>query len=349
MADAWCPVNPKGGTIFGYESVTSIAAIDPPVDLAVIVIRPDAILDAAKEAADRGIRNLLILPGGFAEAGPIGVQRNEELTEACRGARPHGRRAELRRHHPSRSGLALRRHLPARPAARRRGGREQWPCLHLPVRRARRGDHRQGQCARPAAHLGRVGRQRRASRCRGLPRLAGRAAGDRRGAALHRIDRGPRTLPPRGARRGGPQTGDRPVRRPHRDRRAGGVSAYRRRRQRRRRDRRLLRFLRHRPGREPAPAAGRRQGVRPLPAGAGQPGADPVQFRRSGRAVRRPRLARGPGARRACRPPLPRFCASSCRRKPRSPTRSTFWPTPARIASASPSRRRWPMPPRPTT
>jgi hypothetical protein len=45
------PVNPKGGTIFGYESVTSIGASDPPVDLAVIVIRPDAILDAAKEAA----------------------------------------------------------------------------------------------------------------------------------------------------------------------------------------------------------------------------------------------------------------------------------------------------------
>ena len=73
------PVNPKGGTIFGYESVTAISAIDPPVDLAVIVIRPDAILDAVKEAADRGIRNLLILPGGFAEAGPTGVKRNEEL------------------------------------------------------------------------------------------------------------------------------------------------------------------------------------------------------------------------------------------------------------------------------
>src|SRR5947207_4253926 len=73
------PVNPKGGTIFGYESVTSIAAIDPTVDLAVIVIRPDAILDAMKEAADRGITNLLILPGGFAEAGPAGVARNEAL------------------------------------------------------------------------------------------------------------------------------------------------------------------------------------------------------------------------------------------------------------------------------
>src|SRR5258708_20488017 len=73
------PVNPKGGTIFGYESVTAIGAIEPPVDLAVIVIRPDAILAAVKEAADRGITNLLILPGGFAEAGPTGVQRNEEL------------------------------------------------------------------------------------------------------------------------------------------------------------------------------------------------------------------------------------------------------------------------------
>jgi acetyltransferase len=73
------PVNPRGGPIFGYESVSSIAAIDPPVDLAVMVIRPDAIIDAVGEAADRGIRNLLILPGGFAEAGRSGIARNEML------------------------------------------------------------------------------------------------------------------------------------------------------------------------------------------------------------------------------------------------------------------------------
>jgi acyl-CoA synthetase (NDP forming) len=73
------PVNPRGGEIFGYQAVTAIAAVDPPVELAVIVIRPDAILDAANECADRGIQNLLILPGGFAEAGPPGVARNEAL------------------------------------------------------------------------------------------------------------------------------------------------------------------------------------------------------------------------------------------------------------------------------
>jgi acetyltransferase len=75
------PVNPKGGSIFGYEPVTSIEAIDPAVDLAVIVIRPDAILDAVRACADRGIRNLLILPGGFAEAGTAGMARNEALAK----------------------------------------------------------------------------------------------------------------------------------------------------------------------------------------------------------------------------------------------------------------------------
>lgn len=89
------PVNPRGGNIFGYEAVTSIGAIDPPVDLAVIVIRPDAILDAVGECADRGIKNVLILPGGFAEAGPAGVARNEALLKlaAARGltvAEPNG-------------------------------------------------------------------------------------------------------------------------------------------------------------------------------------------------------------------------------------------------------------------
>ena len=81
------PVNPRGGIIFGYDAVTSIGAIDPPVDLAVIIIRPDSILDAVRESADRGIRNILILPGGFAEAGPVGVARNAALLElaAARG------------------------------------------------------------------------------------------------------------------------------------------------------------------------------------------------------------------------------------------------------------------------
>ncbi|MGH7008815.1 MAG: CoA-binding protein [Stellaceae bacterium] len=73
------PVNPKGGTMFGIAARKSLAELNRPAELAVIVIRPDLILDAVREAASTGHRNLLILPGGFAEAGEAGLARDGEL------------------------------------------------------------------------------------------------------------------------------------------------------------------------------------------------------------------------------------------------------------------------------
>ena len=73
------PVNPKGGTMFGISARKSLAELNQPAELAVIVIRPDLILDAVREAAATGHRNLLILPGGFAEAGEAGLARDKEL------------------------------------------------------------------------------------------------------------------------------------------------------------------------------------------------------------------------------------------------------------------------------
>jgi acyl-CoA synthetase (NDP forming) len=73
------PVNPRGGTMFGLEVRRSLAEIAPPADLVVIVIRPELINEAVREAAASGHRNLLILPGGFAEAGEDGRARDAEL------------------------------------------------------------------------------------------------------------------------------------------------------------------------------------------------------------------------------------------------------------------------------
>lgn len=73
------PVNPKGGTMFGISARKSLAELNRPAELAVIVIRPDLILDVVREAAATGHRNLLILPGGFAEAGEAGSARDKEL------------------------------------------------------------------------------------------------------------------------------------------------------------------------------------------------------------------------------------------------------------------------------
>jgi len=73
------PVNPKGGTIAGLAAVTGLDALDGPVDLVVVAIRPDAILPAVEEAARLGNRRFLILPGGFREAGAEGVARERAL------------------------------------------------------------------------------------------------------------------------------------------------------------------------------------------------------------------------------------------------------------------------------
>jgi acetyltransferase len=64
------PVNQKGGAILGIEARTSLREIDPPADLAVIVVRPDLILDVVRDAGASGHKRVLILPGGFAEASP---------------------------------------------------------------------------------------------------------------------------------------------------------------------------------------------------------------------------------------------------------------------------------------
>lgn len=73
------PVNPKGGTIRNLKVRTSLKELDRPAELCVIVIRPDTILDAVREAIATGHRSLLILPGGFAESGEEGRKRDAEL------------------------------------------------------------------------------------------------------------------------------------------------------------------------------------------------------------------------------------------------------------------------------
>jgi acetyltransferase len=79
FAGAVIPVNPKGGDMFGLVVRTSLRELNEPADVAVIVIRPDFILDAVREAAETGHRHLIILPGGFAEAGEVGRARDAEL------------------------------------------------------------------------------------------------------------------------------------------------------------------------------------------------------------------------------------------------------------------------------
>jgi len=73
------PVNPKGGTLLDLPVARSLSEVTTACDLVVVVVRPDAILDVVREAVASGHRNLLILPGGFAESGEDGKARDREL------------------------------------------------------------------------------------------------------------------------------------------------------------------------------------------------------------------------------------------------------------------------------
>jgi acetyltransferase len=73
------PVNPKGGEIHGLKVATSLRELPQPVDLVTVLVRPDSIVDVVEEAAQTGHRNILVLPGGFAEAGEGGRERDARL------------------------------------------------------------------------------------------------------------------------------------------------------------------------------------------------------------------------------------------------------------------------------
>lgn len=73
------PVNPRGGTMYGLPVCRTLGELNAPADVVVIAIRPDLILDAVAEAARTGHRHIIILPGGFAEAGEEGRARDREL------------------------------------------------------------------------------------------------------------------------------------------------------------------------------------------------------------------------------------------------------------------------------
>jgi acetate---CoA ligase (ADP-forming) len=83
------PVNRSGGSVAGVRAYRSVAEIGAPVDLAVICLPGPAVLAAASEALEAGVRALCVISAGFAEVGAEGRARQDELVAL---ARSHGAR-----------------------------------------------------------------------------------------------------------------------------------------------------------------------------------------------------------------------------------------------------------------
>jgi acetate---CoA ligase (ADP-forming) len=83
------PVNPRGEPVAGVRSVPSVADLPEVVDLAVICLPGERVLPVAEEVLRAGTRALCIISAGFAEVGPEGERRQEQLLSLVRA---HGAR-----------------------------------------------------------------------------------------------------------------------------------------------------------------------------------------------------------------------------------------------------------------
>jgi acetyl coenzyme A synthetase (ADP forming)-like protein len=89
FAGAAYPVNRTGEPVAGVRGYRSVDEIGDDVDLAVVCVPGPAVLDAARDALDAGVRALCVISAGFAETGADGVERQRELLELVRS---HGGR-----------------------------------------------------------------------------------------------------------------------------------------------------------------------------------------------------------------------------------------------------------------
>jgi len=86
------PVNPSLADVDGVRCYPSLSAVPDTVDLAVIAVPAAAVPTVVADCAEKGVRGLVVISGGFAETGPEGARAERELVELARanGARVVG-------------------------------------------------------------------------------------------------------------------------------------------------------------------------------------------------------------------------------------------------------------------
>jgi len=77
------PVNPRVEEIAGLKCYPDIASLPEVPDVALIMVGTDKVQSAVKELAALGVPAAIVLTSGFAEHGPEGLKRQEELIAAA--------------------------------------------------------------------------------------------------------------------------------------------------------------------------------------------------------------------------------------------------------------------------
>lgn len=80
------PINPRGGEIQGLPAYASLRDTPTAPEMAVLAVPAAAAADALRDCAARGVRAVVVLSSGFAEAGEEGARLQRELVAIAREA-----------------------------------------------------------------------------------------------------------------------------------------------------------------------------------------------------------------------------------------------------------------------
>ncbi|HLH72797.1 MAG TPA: GNAT family N-acetyltransferase, partial [Chloroflexota bacterium] len=78
------PVNLNAPAVCSVRAYPTVKAIPDHVDLGVLAVPARAVLDAARDCLDAGVRGLVVISAGFAEVGEDGRRLQDELVRLCR-------------------------------------------------------------------------------------------------------------------------------------------------------------------------------------------------------------------------------------------------------------------------
>ena len=78
------PVNPGGGIIEGFPACTGLADCPEPPELAVLAVPHHQVMPVLRDAAAAGVSHVIVVSGGFSDAGPEGAVREAEVLAFCR-------------------------------------------------------------------------------------------------------------------------------------------------------------------------------------------------------------------------------------------------------------------------
>jgi len=79
------PVNPAATEIAGLPAYRSVRDVPGAVDLGIIAVPRDRVLAVVDDCAAAGVKSLVVITAGYAEAGDEGHARQQELVERVRG------------------------------------------------------------------------------------------------------------------------------------------------------------------------------------------------------------------------------------------------------------------------